>query len=47
MGKKESNAPAVPRKVIGGTVNQVKMVNIGYRSKRSEMKSKETKSKKQ
>lgn len=45
MGKKASPVPSVPRKVLGGTVNQAKMVNIGYRSKRSEMKSKETKSK--
>lgn len=45
MVKKASPVPSAPRKVLGGTVNQTKMVNIGYHSKRSEMKSKETKSK--
>ena len=45
MGKKAAAVPSVPKKVLGGTVNQAKMVNIGYRAKRSEVNSKNTKSK--
>ena len=45
MGKNEPNVRPAPRRMLGGTVNQSKMVNIGYRSKRTEMKSKQTKTK--
>lgn len=41
MDRKDQYIPAAPRRVIGGTVNQQKICNVGYRAKRSTLKMKE------